>query len=205
MRNERWRAHKTKYPRASPRKFYNHFSSTFTFCSRLSQTGRTNLAGVTRSQSSGRGKTHRNWSAWYEAGKKGVSCTIFHRCIDVTSRNAIRKIIEDRLNRFELQPSNDSPCHVFVTRLSWSATRHRTATLSMKILPEILLIIVASFDASLDTFSLSLKKKKKKKKKKGREKENSDRKETLRCYIFEIGKTTLPALIQFSLDSILVE
>ena len=75
----------------------------------------------------------------------------------------------------------------------------------MKILPEILLIIVASFDASLDTFSFSLKKKKKKKKKKGREKENSDREETLRCYIFEIGKTTLPALIQFSLDSILVE
>ena len=53
-------------------------------------------------------------------------------------------------------------------------------------------------------FALS-KKKKKKKKKKGREKENSDREETLRCYIFEIGKTTLPALIQFSLDSILVE
>lgn len=64
----------------------------------------------------------------------------------------------------------------------------------MKILPEILLIIVASFDGSLDTLSLS---KKKKEEKEERKEEGNRDKETSKYYIFEIEKATLRASIQF--------
>lgn len=61
--------------------------------------------------------------------REEVSSTIFHRCIDVTSRNAIRKIIEDRLNRFELQPSNDSLEHcVLLSRVRYEIVMERNAT-----------------------------------------------------------------------------
>lgn len=65
----------------------------------------------------------------------------------------------------------------------------------MKILPEILLIIVASFDGSLDTLSLSLRKKKEEKEE--RKEEGNRDKETSKYYIFEIEKATLRASIQF--------
>lgn len=104
---------------------------------------------------------------WRDTRRKEYASTIFqpvYRCN--SSRNAIRKIIEDRLNRFGLQPSNESATlplsRVRYEIVDWSATRHRHGwrgawSSPWKSFPETLLIIIEQ--PSLD------KKRKKKKKK----------------------------------------
>lgn len=148
------RAHKTKYPRRlsvnrdSPYNFTTIFHPLLHFAAdfyKLREPRATRIQLVEEKPIE---------IDWRDTRRKEYASTIFqpvYRCN--SSRNAIRKIIEDRLNRFELQPSNESATlplsRVRYEIVDRSATRHRHGwrgawSSPWKSFPETLLIIIVA-------------------------------------------------------------